>query len=101
MPMEMQWPAAPPPEAWLHQLGPCAEQRIPPPACSSESSDRAEAASAFSEGHLASLPSKDTEKRGWSKEHGAVEAVANGEEIFGVLHCRVGTMARPALHIKV
>lgn len=77
--MEMQLPA-PPAESLPHQLGPHLEERIPLPASSSETPVVPEAASAFSEGLLPSLPSRDTEKRVWSKDNNALEAVANGEE---------------------
>ncbi|XP_066474519.1 ubiquitin carboxyl-terminal hydrolase 19 isoform X3 [Tiliqua scincoides] len=79
LPMEMQLPAASA-ESSPHHLGPCPEERIPLPARSSETPLVPEAASAFSEGLLHALSSRDTEKRAWSKDNDALESVANEPE---------------------
>ncbi|XP_053234419.1 ubiquitin carboxyl-terminal hydrolase 19 isoform X2 [Podarcis raffonei] len=62
------------------QLRPCPEKRAPQPATSSETPQGPEVASAFSEGLSSSPPSRDTEKRGWSEDSDALEAVANEPE---------------------
>ncbi|XP_015272152.1 PREDICTED: ubiquitin carboxyl-terminal hydrolase 19-like, partial [Gekko japonicus] len=79
VPMEMQ-PPAPPAGSLPHRLGSYSEKRVPPPASSSEAPQGLEAASAFSEGLSSSLPSMDTEKRGWSQDSDALEAVPNEPE---------------------
>ncbi|XP_048344540.1 ubiquitin carboxyl-terminal hydrolase 19 isoform X1 [Sphaerodactylus townsendi] len=79
VPMETQLPAAPagssPPP-----LGSCSEERVPPPASSSEALQEPEVASAFSEGLCSSLQSTDAEKRVWSQDSDTLEAVPNEPE---------------------
>lgn len=77
--MEIQQPAAPPPDALPGQLGPSAEKRIPQPASSLEASRGLDPASAFSEGLPSSLQPRDPETRVWSKDSDALEAVSIGE----------------------
>ncbi|XP_053156920.1 ubiquitin carboxyl-terminal hydrolase 19 isoform X2 [Hemicordylus capensis] len=79
VPMEMQLPVASA-EALPHQLGPCAEKMIPQPTSSPEAPQGPGAVSAFNEDLSSSLPTRDPEKRGWSKDSDALEAVANEPE---------------------
>ncbi|XP_061474826.1 ubiquitin carboxyl-terminal hydrolase 19 isoform X2 [Rhineura floridana] len=79
VPMEMQLPMGSA-ETLPHQLRPCPEKRIPQPASFSEAPREPELASAFSEALSSSPPSRDTDKRGWSKDSDALEAVANEPE---------------------